>query len=387
MTSNAPDQTWQLSAGSSKGHAHIYLGSGNASPLHPIILAAGFDSSENPSEVYDVINLHATAEKLRANGYDIIILTYGDSTQSIVNNAAVFRDCLERAKQCTTNSLIAGGFSMGGLVARWALAEMENQGCEHQCRIYLSIDTPHQGAYTCLGAQWMAQTFSQAGSKLANGIAQLLNSTANQQFVMHWFQNGSVGPSSQRETFMHQLQALGNYPKRVKRLAIASGRGDGIFTLQAGQPLLTAAGFNGASAVLWALPENTDSGIVASGGFQGMQKSPLNFSSPVSWEGAPGGRSPHIQQAAMIGAEVGMALLNAATLSCCAVPTVSALDMPLSPHTSIPPQGEVDTPFKDYIYCEQNEEHMHFSQQVSDWLMAKLGLPTGTSIVTSLNPQ
>jgi hypothetical protein len=233
----------------------------------------------------------------------------------------------------------------------------------------------------------MAHTFSQAGSTLASGIVTLLNSTANQQFVMEWLHQDSVGPSELRATFTRQLQALGNYPKLVKRLAIASGRGDGICTLQAGQPLLSAAGCAGTRAVLWAQPENGDSGIVADGGIQGVGATQLSVSSPFSWEGVPGGRSPHIQQSALIGAEVGMGLVNAASLSCCAVPTVSALDMALDPRQAIPPPGEVETPFEDYIFCEQDEPHMHFSQRVSDWLIAKLGLPTPTTIDTQLEPQ
>ncbi len=387
MTTFAPNQEWELTAGSNKGCAHIYLGRGHTSPQHPIILAAGFDSTADPTDVYTIVNLHATAEKLRARGYDIIIVTYGDSTQSIVNNAAVFRDCVERAKKCTTNPLIAGGLSMGGLVSRWALAEMESQHCEHQCRIYLSIDTPHQGAYTCLAAQWMAQTFSQAGSALASGSVALLNSTANQQFLSHFLTKDSVGPSALREAFMEQLQALGNYPKLVERLAIASGRGDGICTLQAEQPLLSAAGSGGARAVLWALPENGDRVLVADGGIPGVEATQLSVSSPVAWEGVPGGRSPHIQDAAQIGVEVGMGLVNAASLSCCAVPTVSALDIALDPRQAIPPAGEVETAFDDYIFCEQDERHMHFTQRVSDWLIGKLGLPISTTIDTQLEPQ
>lgn len=387
MINSAPNQEWELSAGSNEGSAHIYLGHGHTSPQHPIILAAGFGSSKEPADVYDVINLHATADKLRNRGYDIIIVTYGDSTQSIVNNAAVFRDCVERAKDCTTNPLIAGGFSMGGLVSRWALAEMESQHCDHQCRIYLSIDTPHQGAYTCLAAQWMAHTFAQAGSELASGIVKLLNSTANQQFVTHFLTKDSVGPSALRETFIEQLQALGNYPKLVQRLAIASGRGDGICTLQAEQALLSAAGSGGARAVLWALPENGDCGIVADGDIPEVEATQLSVSSPVSWEGVPGGRSPHIEQAAQIGAEVGMGLVNVASPSCCAVPTVSALDLALGPREAIPAAGEVETPFDDYIFCEQDEPHMHFTQRVSDWLIGKLDLPTSTTIDTQLEPQ
>jgi hypothetical protein len=66
---------------------------------------------------------------------------------------------------------------------------------------------------------------------------------------------------------------------------------------------------------------------------------------------------------------------------------VSALDIALDPRQAIPPAGEVETAFDDYIFCVQDERHMHFTQRVSDWLIGKLGLPISTTIDTQLEPQ
>ncbi|MDX2565248.1 hypothetical protein PV371_37220 [Streptomyces sp. TX20-6-3] len=42
--------------------------------------------------------------------------------------------------------LTVGGFSMGGLVTRYALAKLETDGIEHQAQLYYSWDSPHTGA-------------------------------------------------------------------------------------------------------------------------------------------------------------------------------------------------------------------------------------------------
>ncbi len=47
------------------------------------------------------------------------------------------------------------GASMGGLVARYALRDMELEGKTHDTRLYVSFDTPHQGANFPLGFQAM----------------------------------------------------------------------------------------------------------------------------------------------------------------------------------------------------------------------------------------
>ena len=46
---------------------------------------------------------------------------------------------------------------MGGLIARYALKDMENKGLNHQTRMYVSHDTPQLGANTPLSVQYSAR--------------------------------------------------------------------------------------------------------------------------------------------------------------------------------------------------------------------------------------
>lgn len=47
------------------------------------------------------------------------------------------------------------GFSMGGLVARWCLKDMEDRSVTHNVENYFSYDAPQQGANIPLGLQYI----------------------------------------------------------------------------------------------------------------------------------------------------------------------------------------------------------------------------------------
>lgn len=82
--------------------------------------------------------------------YDIIYLDFSDGAALIQHNAMVLVELLEWMNQFNNRSLdaqenIVVGASMGGQVARFALAWMEQQGLCHNTKLYVSIDSPHRG--------------------------------------------------------------------------------------------------------------------------------------------------------------------------------------------------------------------------------------------------
>ena len=56
----------------------------------------------------------------------------------------------------TTPNVVLGQ-SMGGVIARYALKDMENKGLPHDPRTYISHDAPHLGANVPLGYQFAAR--------------------------------------------------------------------------------------------------------------------------------------------------------------------------------------------------------------------------------------
>ena len=372
----APDESWELQAANgNRGIAYVYRARGQTKLTRPMIVAEGFPGGYPCTYLYELLNQHDTLEALRSAGYDLILLSFANGMDLIQNNAQVMQACIVRAMQHTPAPLVVSGVSMGGLVARYALAEMEARGQAHNTRIFLTMDTPHRGAYTNLCSQWFAQYFANA-APLAGSFAALLNSPANQQFVMSWFNGRDAQASPLRLAFSEALETIGNYPQLPRRLAIACGNGSGQRSHAAQAPALDWSGSPLANARLWTLPEGTATpGLIASGYSllaTGSVADSLSSTSQWSWEGAPGGQNLYNFYSAVIAQGIGYGTVATPIAQTCAVPTVSALDLPGDPFAPVPAPGTGLSPFEDYICCESNQLHLHFTPQVKQWLLDQL---------------
>ena len=372
----APDTSWELQAANgSRGIAYIYYARGQTQLTRPLLVAEGFPGGYPCTYLYELLNQHDTLEALRSAGYDLILLSFANGMDLIQNNARVMQACIARAMQCTPSSLVVSGVSMGGLVARYALAEMEARGQAHNTRIFLTLDTPHRGAYTNLCNQWFAQYFANA-APLAGSFSVLLNSPANQQFVMFWFNGKEVQVSPLRLAFIEALEAIGNYPQQPRRLAIACGNGSGQRSHAAQAAALDWSGSPLANARLRTLPEDTARPVLISSGYSllatGTVADSLSSTSEWSWEGAPGGQNLYNYYSAVIARGIGYGTVSTPILQTCAVPTTSALDLPGDPFAPVPAPESGQSPFDDYICCESNQLHLHFTPQVKQWLLDQL---------------
>jgi hypothetical protein len=95
-------------------------------------------------------------------GYDLIFLDYTDGTDDIKRNAALFKEVIawvntQKAAAGSTEQNVVMGLSMGGLVTRYALADMTKQGLNPQTRLLITHDSPHRGANTPLGFQFLTR--------------------------------------------------------------------------------------------------------------------------------------------------------------------------------------------------------------------------------------
>ncbi len=85
---------------------------------------------------------------------DYFSFNYSCSTNQIEDNAAIFEQALSDIAgyyaEYYPTSIIEGfnvvGFSLGGLVGRYALAELEDQGLPTYTRTFISYDSPQRGA-------------------------------------------------------------------------------------------------------------------------------------------------------------------------------------------------------------------------------------------------
>ena len=88
--------------------------------------------------------------------YDLVFIDYDNGTDFIERNAEMVENVIRWVNNQKPNGAednVVLGMSMGGLVARMALREMELQGQDHETRLYISHDTPHQGANVPVAAQ------------------------------------------------------------------------------------------------------------------------------------------------------------------------------------------------------------------------------------------
>jgi hypothetical protein len=122
---------------------------GNASDIDkPVLVVEGIDA--------DNMNLHETYYALgsqlfgtgQARGADVIILNFANGGQDLRANADVLESAILYLNgiRTGTKELVVAGVSMGGVIARYALADMEARGVPHEASHFVSIDAPQQGA-------------------------------------------------------------------------------------------------------------------------------------------------------------------------------------------------------------------------------------------------
>jgi cytochrome P450 len=371
-----PDETWPLKArgrGGASGCAWVFLVPGRAEVVNPVIIVEGFPGRHPCDYMYELLNQAGTVDALHRAGYDLVIVGLDDGMVAIERNAALLVECIRETRRRTSQPLVVGGVSMGGLISRMALAQMEQAGERHGARVYLSIDAPHRGTYTSLGVQWFVQSLRSFAPSL-DGFAALLNSPSNQQLMIEWLSEGMVGTSPLREQFVHALERLG-YPEQPRKLAVACGRGDGAADGTPGATVLDWAGAPLVSAKVTALPGD-GAGIVAAGSWFLAQPPAL---APVTsdgvaehWDVAPGSRNVYNAQVVSVAKAFGCGKVapDVPPASCC-VPTVSALDLEQGPFEKVEPGAG---PFDAYVCNDENEEHLVITQKASKWIVQELGV-------------
>jgi cytochrome P450 len=376
-----PDETWALTGIPSlaQGTAYVYRAPGHATVVNPVIIAEGFPGGYPYDYLYDLVNQCGTLEKLLGAGYDVVLLSFANGLGTMQSNADVVTACIRQAMSFTKAPLVVGGVSMGGLITRFALTQLEAHGFPHNTRLFLTIDTPHGGAYTNYADQWLAQYLAPASAEAA-AVAAMLDAPSNQQFMMGWVNDGTAQPSPLRTEFLRELDGMGGYPQLPTRIAVSCGRGDGQRSIQPGATLLTWDGGPFAALQLSSLAEGSNAVVGQGYSFLSDSATPpyLSVTSPFSWEGAPGGLNVYNAVAADIVNSIGFGPLRDPVPSTCAVPTLSAFDIDpakYSPFASVPAPNTGASPFHDYMWSVENLPHLTITPAVSEWLIGKIGSP------------
>jgi len=235
----------------------FYFAPGNTSGKlrRPIIVCDGFDPGntknyyENKSEtdnrgIYEILNGNPSkneenpnrnsaelVSKLRARGFDIVIINFKSGDGDIKKNASHLQNFLnnvinkEYRDEYTEESVLVGP-SMSGLITRYALATMEKNKQEHYVKQWISFDSPQKGANVSLGFQKLLYLLNDkwSSSMLENALKTLNSEAAQQMLLTHYryviSDNNSKNPI--HTSFYNELDKLG-YPTTTHNYAISCG--------------------------------------------------------------------------------------------------------------------------------------------------------------------
>lgn len=214
----------------------------------PLIVAEGYDSGLNPgkdglgeAKWKTFLENYTNAESFSLIGelstYDIIYINWESGADYLQRNAYLLQDIIKyvnrrKAESGSTEPNVVLGQSMGGVIARYALRDMENRNEDHQTRLYISQDAPHQGAHipqaVLIAANDVAydvprEYFALASRKtMRNNVRAMLQAAGTQQLVKEVNESSGLFDDWQQE-----LRDMG-YPQKTRNIAMSNGSGCGL---------------------------------------------------------------------------------------------------------------------------------------------------------------
>ncbi|MER5360403.1 hypothetical protein [Streptomyces sp. NPDC002785] len=371
-----PSTVWDLPGGT----AWVYYGEGHSGLVRPVIFADGFNTGPSSLDFsWEILEFgdYALISEVRRRGHDVILLGFHERSASILHNsrtaqAAILRAIAERQG---STPLAVGGFSMGGLVTRHALAKMESQGIDHQTSLYFSYDSPHRGAWIPIALQAFAHYIKDLDSRFSDQI----NSPAARELLWRHIEkwDGTPDQSDERAAFLAQMRAVGEWPRLI---GVANGKGDGVGTdARAGELALEGKGLSVVGTKLYAQSPGNDE-LVAKLRVVTLKTNEVHTSGLPSVDGAPGG--------SLEGFGILADTLNALNpiigfktdvriRSHCFVPAVSAVDIRdldtdeelYANISELPPEESALDEFK---LASHNEGHTLVTEELCTWLLDRL---------------
>ncbi|NEA46698.1 alpha/beta hydrolase [Streptomyces sp. SID10815] len=371
-----PDDTWSLPGGT----AWVYYGDRNQGLVRPVLMADGFNSG--PSSLDDLWaglenSAYPLISQLRRRGRDVVLIGYDERSASILDNAQTATAAILRAvaERLGDSRLMVGGFSMGGLVTRYALARMEMQRIDHQVGVYFSYDSPHNGAHIPISLQ----AFAHYIRKLDSRFSDQMNSPAARQLLWRHVENWSDKPdvSPLRTQFLDELDRVGGWPRIPRLLAVANGVGDGTGNdIQPGTTAVKGKGLGITGTDLRTTATGSDA-LAATLRVVTQQKNDVLTEGLPDIDGAPGGTLESFQILAdALNKVIGLGVDNPVEEHCF-VPAVSAVairgvetheDLYTDIDSLAPDEAQVD----DYFCAMQNERHTKVTEELCTWLLDRL---------------
>ena len=232
---------------------YIKLRDGQIQITRPFIIAEGFDSGHitaprqeaGDNNIDDFLNNVNQYSQLgiKLNEYDVIYVDWGIGTDYIQNNAELFKKAIRWVNQNKVGSAknVVMGQSMGGLIARYALKDMEDNGENHDANLFISHDSPHLGANTPVSMQYLMRNISKTflsspivaginyvftpiftGGAPVSEIFTIADTPASKQMLINYVNDNYSIDNSIHNTWQNTLKTKG-YPQLTRNVAISNG--------------------------------------------------------------------------------------------------------------------------------------------------------------------
>lgn len=203
------------------------------------------------------------------NEYDLIFLNFANGTDYIQRNAYLMETVIQIVNTRKQNyngarqQNVIIGMSMGGLIARYALRDMELTSVAHEIRLFISHDSPHWGANIPVGAQAAVQHLGPFQILNVGGsfpyvrwvdlfpaivdALQMFNSPAAKQMLIQRYDLGGADGQTLtannivHDNFLSEINGMG-WPLNCKNLTLANGACNGVLNFPDNSRLLVMNG-------------------------------------------------------------------------------------------------------------------------------------------------
>ena len=168
-------------------------------------------------------------DSLRRQGFDVYYIDFHNGAEYMENNALLVEELIRQLNilKCSDEELVVIGCSMGGVIAKYALADMEHKQLKHCVRTYVSFDAPHQGANIPFGLQAFLEFYKGKLPVVKEHLKRKINRAATRQLlIQHIDADHLSGPHQDRKDWLALSNQLG-YPKICRNIAITNGSVDG----------------------------------------------------------------------------------------------------------------------------------------------------------------
>ncbi len=297
---------------------------------------------------------------------------------------------------------------------------MEKNGQNHNCRLWVSFDSPHQGANIPIGAQWWLEYYKRVAGNKGAGDAldkQIGSPAAQQMLIDHWkghvpSSSSAVAASPFRSQFMQNLQTNGlagsnGMPQNLRKVALTNGSGSGVLQGTACNQVFNLKGYsrNWTHFIPLIGPlirvQATESNIYFTSNYGSVCKVFDGWYSKFVWNNkqyeekytqtptntksydiVPGGfynTIEFIKEEGSISDALSYTTISNVVNNHSFIPTVSALSLNNSGSRdwseNLSTRNLVctgETPFNDYYTPVNNEEHVFLTSSSVDWVKAQL---------------